>query len=156
MIIVPRSCVAWSALCPISKQGGDDNYAQVDRSRQIILHKWMRSTTAIIQLAILDTMKLKRNSTELLRGSNLHYFPTYPPLVLQKVGGLLQNTTAQDSVKDNPDRGITARTVYTLGPPIAKPGYFVQCNWCMCNWNCKCGWRMNFSSVSIICFYILI
>ena len=29
-------------------------------------------------------------------------------------------TTAQDSVKDNPDVAITARTLYTLGPPMTK------------------------------------
>ena len=40
---------------------------------------------------------------------------------VQRVGGLLQKTTAQDSVKDNPDAAITARTVYTLGPPKTKP-----------------------------------
>ena len=33
----------------------------------------------------------------------------------------MQKTTAQDSVKDNPDAAITARTVYTLGPPKTKP-----------------------------------
>ena len=40
---------------------------------------------------------------------------------VQRVGGLLQKTTAQDSVKDNPDAAITARTVYSLGPPKTKP-----------------------------------